>query len=156
MSIIWRKEMSVANEAIDQDHRYLFCLVNTVELALRTEENRDLLDVAVTQLLEYTEYHFAREEALQSKIQYPKRGDHRGEHLRIVEQVKTIREQVRKAVASAQPGADAGAATDKSAKQVKLDVDQIVGLLREWVLGHVLKRDREMIPWLEQYPSTYS
>ena len=152
MSIIWRKEMSVANEAIDQDHRYLFCLVNTVELALRTEENRDLLDVAVTQLLEYTEYHFTREKALQDKIQYPKRGDHRGEHLRIIEQVKTVQEQIRKALAPAQPEADA----DNPAKQVKLDADQIAGLLREWVLGHVLKRDREMIPWLEQYPSTYS
>lgn len=36
MSIIWRPQMSVGNEIIDTEHRYLLCLVNTLELSLHT------------------------------------------------------------------------------------------------------------------------
>jgi hemerythrin len=171
MAVIWRKEMSVANTVIDEDHRYLMCLANTMELALRTKDNRDILELAVDQLLDYTEYHFAREEALQYKIQYPKFDEHRAEHLSIIGKVRTLREQLNKAIASGRldevssdaahaagdaVGADAVATKAKTAAAEDLDPAQIVALMRHWVLDHILKRDREMIPYLEQYPPNYS
>ena len=45
--IVWREQkMSVGNTMIDADHRYLMCLINTVELALRSrhESGTDQVD----------------------------------------------------------------------------------------------------------------
>jgi hemerythrin len=154
MPIIWRKEMSVSNDAIDQDHRYLFCLINTIELALRTGENLEVLGVVIEQLCDYTEYHFEREEMIQEKIQYPKRSEHRAEHLAIMNDVSDLKKHIRtheSQAASAEPAAG----DDQGAKQSSLESDDLVGLLRRWILDHVMKRDREMIPYLEQYPSSY-
>ena len=167
MTVIWRKEMSVANALIDEDHRYLMCLANTMELALRTKENRDILELAVDQLLDYTEYHFAREEALQYKIQYPKFDEHRAEHQTIISKVRELREQLNKAIASGKLDQDRSDSTNSAgdavattaAKNVApedLHPEQIVALMRHWVLDHILKRDREMIPYLEQHPLNYS
>src|SRR5271169_985111 len=137
MAVIWRKEMSVANTLIDEDHRYLMCLANTMELALRTKENRDILELAVDQLLDYTEYHFAREEALQYKIQYPKFDDHRAEHQVIIAKVRELRTELDKALQSgdlAEAGSESPVdpASAKAAAMAgkNLDSAQIVALMR--------------------------
>ena len=52
--IVWREQkMSVGNTMIDADHRYLMCLINTVELALRSESYRDVIDIVLEQLEQF-------------------------------------------------------------------------------------------------------
>jgi hemerythrin len=169
MTIVWRKEMSVANDLLDQDHRYLFALANTVELALRTKGNDDALDVAIDQLLEYTEFHFAREEDLQYKVQFPRCHDHRAEHQRIVRELHDLRDRLDRALAAeqrefedsgessdAEGGSPPAAGAQAALAPLELESARIVELIRDWVLGHILKRDREMIPCLAQLPPNYS
>ena len=46
MPVVWRDEMSVGNDHIDRDHRYLLCLFNSIELALSHENKDELLLVS--------------------------------------------------------------------------------------------------------------
>jgi hemerythrin len=141
MPIVWRDQMSVGNALIDNDHRYLLCLVNTVELALRLEENTDLLEVALDQLLQYTRDHFGREEALQVKIQYPGYPAHKAEHQALLEKLLGLQRQL------AAAGGEGAAGVDPM---------RLSDLLRHWVLDHVLKTDMQMRAYLVRYPPTYA
>ena len=67
MPIMWRDQISVGNDAIDQDHKYLICLINSVELALSHEDTVKHLPIFIGQLVEYTKEHFIREEEIQKK-----------------------------------------------------------------------------------------
>lgn len=130
--IIWRDQMSVGNELIDGDHRYLMCLINTVELALRSESYRDVLDTVLDQLDQYTREHFAREEELQIRLHYVKHDVHSLRHRELVRELGQIRA---KATAAME---DPNAAADTSA--------EIAQLLRHWLVDHVLQDDMLMKP----------
>ncbi len=42
MPIVWRNEMSIGNDLIDQDHKYLLCIFNSIELACRMKKKMNL------------------------------------------------------------------------------------------------------------------
>ncbi len=71
MPILWRPQMSVGNALLDGDHRYLIALINTVELALKSADERGALVTAPDQLVLYTKEHFDRDEKLMRAIRYP-------------------------------------------------------------------------------------
>ncbi len=118
MAIVWRKQMSVGNVLIDNDHRYLLCLVNTVELGLRSRDNLDIMQLAIDQLVDYTQEHFAREERIQLKLQYPKYMEHKLEHQQIMERLTDVREQLLELAAqAARQGTGEGEAAEPGEEQ---------------------------------------
>ena len=143
MPILWREQMSVGNMLIDDDHKYLICLINTAELALKTPENIDTLSVIIQQLVRYTEEHFAREEKIQLKARFPHYADHKMEHQSLVQQLNDIKENVR-------------AADPESNEQISAQAAaELVNLLRVWLLEHILKLDKRMEPYLRKLPATF-
>ncbi|MDX9767133.1 MAG: bacteriohemerythrin [Ectothiorhodospiraceae bacterium] len=150
MPVVWRPQMSVGNQLIDNDHRYLICLINTVELSLRVPENRDLVSAAIEQLMQYTADHFAREEAIQLKIQYPKYMAHKQEYQDIMDELARIRTRIEAMAGTSTAGDGSIAAAHPE------DVSELVALLRHWIIDHVLKVDVELKPYLARYPDTLS
>lgn len=150
MPVVWRPQMSVGNQLIDTDHRYLICLINTVELSLRVPENRELVSTAIEQLEQYTADHFAREEVIQMKIQYPNFMAHKKEHQEIMAQLANIRTRIQ-AMAEKAPAGDGSIAAANPE-----DVSELIALLRHWIIDHVLKVDVELKPYLARYPATLS
>ena len=94
MPIVWRDEMSVGNDHIDRDHRYLLCLFNLIELALSNEKRDEFLPVFFEQLFEYTKIHFNREEKTQLKLEYSGYYEHKMQHQEIVESLKEINDEL--------------------------------------------------------------
>lgn len=124
MSIEWKPQMSVGHADIDHDHRYLFSLVNKLELALQHEDDHRMVPSVLAQLLAYTREHFAREELLQAEVGYPLQAEHHAEHQHIVESLARL------------TGGE--------------EPDHLVSLVREWILGHVLNTDLRMKPYFDQ------
>lgn len=137
MPIQWRKQMSVGNLIIDLDHRYLLSLINQVEYALRHPEEYDNLKMALEQLAEYAREHFAREEQLQLRIQHRAYMKHKMAHQSLLDRLDEISAEI---LSSEDPEA------------LKTRREEIVPLLRDWLLDHVLKEDMKMKPDLEQLP----
>lgn len=129
--IVWRDQMRIGNELIDGDHRYLMCLINTVELALRSESYRDVLDTVLEQLDQYTREHFAREEKLQIQYRYVRHDEHALRHRQLIRELGEIRAKVN---ALEDSKAAAEAATE------------IAKLLKHWLIDHVLHDDMLMKP----------
>ena len=140
MPVIWREDYAVGNELIDADHRYLFCLVNTVELAVRHPDAGETLEMALDQLLEYARFHFAREERIQYAAGYPDYLRHKRAHQQLLASLKEICRDIR---ATDQPGS-------REAHQLRLH-----DLLRQWLMDHVLHEDAKLKPHLETLPSSF-
>lgn len=130
--IFWREQMSVGHVLIDQDHRFLVCLLNTIELAMRSGVGVDDIKHLLKELAEYADQHFAREEALMEKAKYPRYEEHKGHHFDLRMQFTQIEAQFSDAYK--------GEKLDEEASQ------QLAGLLRNWLINHVLKEDLLMKP----------
>lgn len=140
MTIVWRDAMSVSNALIDTDHRYLMCLINTVELALTTGQPLEILRTVLAQLKQYTQEHFDREERLMMAVRFVRFDHHRGQHLKLIREL----DEAARPVLAAADGAVGEAARDA-----------LVALLRHWLVDHILKEDMHLKPILSQYPATF-
>jgi len=182
MTVMWRPQMSVGNPLIDAEHKYLICLINTVELALGQHHHEQVVRQAIEQLVEYTREHFAHEEKLQLKVQFPGYAEHKREHQQLMERVEATRARILGLPAagespiappasrgdasptqladpepSVQPadqtgdGAQARPAPPSAEGAPPADAteSELVTLLREWVIDHVLKSDLKLRPYLE-------
>ena len=108
-----------------------------VKLGSRNNSSTELENI-FAQLGDYTVYHFRREEQLQEAIDYPGRGAHAEAHAKLVTRFNELRQSVLNLVS---PNPDAAL------------TDEVIALLREWLLDHVLKMDVAMRPFLSQHPS---
>jgi hemerythrin len=129
--------MSVGNLIIDLDHRYLLSLVNQVEYALRHPEETDHLRMALDQLAEYAKEHFAREEKLQLRIQFRGYMPHKMAHQGLLDRLDHITQDI---------------LSEQDPERLTARREEIVQLLRDWLLDHVLKEDMKMKADLENLP----
>ena len=162
MAVFWRPQMSVGNTLVDNDHRYLLCLVNVIELGLASGGNPDVLKLTLQQLVDYTHEHFAREEKLQLKVRYPGYAEHKAEHQELLAKLEQARDRI---LDLAQGGAAAGGSGEVTSEELgalladdapavgrRPEQDELVRLLREWILEHVLTTDIKLKPYLSRYP----
>ena len=120
MPIQWRPQMSVGNQAIDNDHRHLIDLINDYEQAI-AKRDPDILAHAFNGLLDYARVHFAREEKLLAAASYPALSYHREVHQTLLIQVTAFHQDI----------VDGKRINLKEASQ----------FLHDWLMGHVLTKD---------------
>lgn len=135
MGLEWKEQLSVGNRLIDDDHKKLIELVNSVESAL-VRESLDEMKTALEQLDEYAQYHFDREEKVAKAAGYAHVGQLRLAHELLRKELgRSVRE-----FESLQGGwADAS-------------VDNFTRFLRSWFIDHVIKEDLLMKPLLRTFP----
>lgn len=148
MPIVWRDQISVGNDLVDQDHRYLMCLINSIELALRHDNDTEPLILFVKQLVDYTRFHFTREERIQQKAKYPHMVEHLKVHKDILEQIGQLEQDVLEYHQHAKDGSLVEGERD-------MVTQRTMQLLRDWVLDHVLKDDKRMEPYLRKLPANF-
>lgn len=95
MPILWRESMALGQATIDSEHKYLFCLINAVELALQIDNAREVISFYVEQLHEYTRAHFIHEEKIQLKIKYPHYVEHKAEHQEILDALEKLQQRLK-------------------------------------------------------------
>ncbi|WP_139134791.1 bacteriohemerythrin [Magnetovibrio blakemorei] len=125
--VIWDDELRVGVDALDKDHQVIIALMNrTAHTSLDQQE----LDLVVKELVEYTHYHFKREEALMQSFQYPGLKEHRAQHRDLITHVNALAKKWRK----------------NHDPELLLDLRNF---LREWWIGHIVSVDidiREFVP----------
>ena len=137
MALIWRDSMSVNNDSIDHDHRYLVCYLNTVELALQNPKEKEVLITSLTQLYNYAYEHFMKEEIIQQKISYPDITSHRMEHKKLLEELMELKNKMKQ---------------EYNTEEIEKRYDEIVSFLRHWLVDHVLNTDMLLKPYLCKHP----
>lgn len=141
MTILWQPQLSVGNEIIDRDHKYLFCLINTVELVFQQHRKSKDIDLVMDQLQEFAEEHFAREQQIQEDINYPYFLLHESLHNELLHNLEKIILNIRIAYARC--------STDPSA--FHMETENLQKILRHWILNHVVKHDLGMKKYFQLY-----
>ncbi|MBB4302528.1 hemerythrin [Rhodobium orientis] len=117
----WSQEYSVGDEAIDDDHKGLFQLIDMLQHADRSEI--DMAEI-IAELEDYAEEHFAREEIYMRDEGFPDLKHHIEEHKAFVEWLETIKKTYRRAAES------------------PFQVGEVVNdFLVEWLRNHIMTED---------------
>lgn len=124
--ISWRDEMSVGVAAIDDDHKALISTINEFE-ACRTHK---CAETVCKKLYGYSQTHFQREEAIQEAFRYSDLKSHKDEHALILKRLRVI---IRTSFIEQYSDIDDLAL-----------IGSLTGLMRDWVIGHVLQSDLAM------------
>ncbi|MCB1908501.1 MAG: hemerythrin family protein [Rhodocyclaceae bacterium] len=116
----WNPALEVGVDEMDEDHRTLFGLLIRVQRASDCNDRVAAMGV-LKELSDYTEWHFAREEALMRRHGYEFAAEHREEHQRLARQVAHM-------VADLDHG--------------HVVPQDVATFLQRWLIGHIAGADR--------------
>lgn len=119
---IWKDVVRTGIEPIDNDHNFLLSLLGKV--AQPGLDDASLQKVA-DELMDYTDFHFRREEAIMEACECPRMKVHRKNHYSLRQKVN---EEILSKVKSDDP--------DKQ--------EQLFSFLQNWLFDHILKEDSEI------------
>lgn len=118
----WRDEYSINIQRIDIHHKNLLVRANTLYRAANQGRlHREILE-SLGFLVDYARFHFHEEETLMERYGCSDVETHRLKHRRLLEQVLEMQHRFD----------ESGAMSDR----------EVAGLLRDWVVGHILADDR--------------
>ncbi|QTA92127.1 bacteriohemerythrin [Desulfonema magnum] len=122
--IEWKKDFSVGVAVLDSHHRKLISLVNKLHDAMKNGKAKGVISGIISELDDYTKYHFREEEKLMEKIRYPGLNEHKKAHEYFTAAVKKYKAE-----------ADKGQAAFLS---VGISV-----LLTDWLKNHIGMMDKK-------------
>lgn len=122
MSLLrWSDSYLVGHEQVDDEHRYLFTLINEFHDAFMERHARSDLDRLLNRLVEYTERHFRHEEALMREAGYPELARHAAIHESLVEKIFQLAE--------------------KFSNRAINPTRDTIGFLETWLTDHIVVED---------------
>ena len=130
LKILWNDSLATGVKAIDQEHRALIDLYNSLLDSVLQGRSQSITAGKLERLVQFTVDHFAEEERLMTESGYPELESHRELHLRIQEKVRELASRFER-------------------EGTVIDSDALV-LLKEWVVDHTLKSDHDYLPWLRK------
>lgn len=89
--IVWSDDMSVGCDALDNDHKILIQALNDFIEALEEDEGVFVTDGIFSVLVDYTNFHFAREEKIMEACGYEDIVIHKKAHVGLKEQLMDCR-----------------------------------------------------------------
>ena len=128
MTIMWREQLSVGNDMIDDDHRVLIDIINEYERALDTR-NVDQIIGVFDRLKAYAHEHFNREENLQRAIHFNQAESHKEKHEEMIRRLNKIHTMF--------------------IEKNDISLENLKNFLRDWLIQHIIKQDLKMIPYLK-------
>jgi len=123
---IWDDSYKLGNEKVDNQHRQLFDIVNSLVLSCTNGSSTEKIRHTLDFLVNYTVQHFNDEEALQIECNYPEYEMHKEIHenfkLKVVDLVNRFNES----------GCSSGLCND------------IKTIVLKWLTNHILYEDKKI------------
>jgi len=128
--VSWDDELSVGIETIDDDHKKLLTLINNLQTAVFYPTGEAFERQALDELVDYTKYHFEREEKMMLDNGYPDIEAHKKQHEEMI--------------------AKLGGFLAAYEKDREATVDDLTTFLKEWLLNHIAGTDQKYTPFLHE------
>lgn len=124
MSLLsWKPEYSVNEKLLDSHHQQLFAVLNSVYENVMNSPELDCVLIKINELSTYTNYHFSSEEQYMRDHGFSGTDDHIAKHREFSHTVEALRTRYH---------------------DNDLDVaKELIIVLGEWLLQHVLREDRK-------------
>ncbi len=126
--ISWDDELSIGIEAIDRQHTRMMRLINEIDEVVQEGGTYEQIAPVLTDLINYTNGHFAHEEKLLEENHCPDLEKHKKAHVRLREELLDWQQKVAKATTE--------------------DMHELMVFLRIWFPGHILDVDKRNTAYL--------
>ena len=120
--IQWSNELSVEVTKFDMQHKKLIALINDLHDAMKAGKGNQILKKTLDELTQYTETHFADEEALMKQHNYPGYSIQKIQHDKFVQELKQLQQKL-----------------NTNSTTVTLEV---MNFLKSWLTNHIQKTDK--------------
>ncbi|KUO65341.1 MAG: bacteriohemerythrin [Gracilibacter sp. BRH_c7a] len=124
--LVWKEEYAIGVESIDNQHKHLFEIGNSIYELLENyvlEDKYDRIINVLNDLREYTKYHFQSEEDYMIEIMYSGYFKQKVEHEDFIDKIEEIQLQ------------------DLDENQEK-HIRELLLFVFNWILEHILQRDK--------------
>lgn len=125
----WTDTYSTGIAEIDQQHKKLIDLINSLHDAMAKGQGKIVLGKTLGELIHYCASHFAVEEKLFDKHGYPEADEHKDKHQKMTSKVLALQQQF-----------EQGKAT--------LTIE-VMDFLQQWLDKHILGTDKKYAPFLK-------
>lgn len=120
---IWTNDYSVKNETLDNEHKKLFDIINKLYAAFMKKETKEKMDGILTELKDYTIYHFSHEEQILRQKGTPLPPEHIDMHQHFIKQIAGFKEKA-----------------DKGQNVVQYEM---MSFLQKWLIDHIKGTDQK-------------
>lgn len=128
--ISWRRQLSVGQPSIDEDHKHLIEYLNELDAALNGRVFSPVrIAKILMKLLEYTHQHFSREEKIMQVVHYPKFDDHVRQHREAVRILSELSDAFTK-----EPNHH--------------NAERIYKFTAKWLVNHIIMQDTLLTPYV--------
>jgi hemerythrin len=118
--VSWNDKFSVEVPSIDQQHQKLFAMMNELYDAMSQGKGKQLAPEILDRLVDYTREHFAAEEAMMKRANYPDFAAHQAEHEKLKAEVAKMLK-------------------DSSSAALSMP---LLSFMRDWLQSHIVSRDK--------------
>jgi hemerythrin len=131
-SIAWKIEMSVGVDVIDNDHKKLLNLINEMDYIIQADvaSKKGAIESVISELIDYTIYHFDREEKLMEVCSYPELERHKRVHESLKLQVQSYMDSYQRKPQLFEP------------KAMRI-------FLNLWLVDHIMSMDKDYESWMQ-------
>ena len=127
----WKEEYSVGVKELDAQHQKLVAILDELNSALLKAKGAEISGPIIDRLAAYAKEHFATEERLFKKYNYPEERQHKAEHNSFLTQLNKFRKEY-----------------DRGNKLVAVDLMQFV---KKWFVDHLQTTDYRYVPFLKEH-----
>jgi len=125
----WNDSYSVGLDSIDDDHKKLLGMINQLQTASHYTTDDKMIEHILDELIDYTKYHFSREEKIMQDSGYPGIEEHMKLHKEMIHQVTGFIDGYRLHKTST--------------------IDEVTQFLKSWLINHINGSDKEYMPYLK-------
>lgn len=125
----WTQEYSVEHAELDRQHQRLFQIINELYAALEAGETKDSVGRTLHALIDYTRSHFAAEESLMLRNNYPGYAAHKQMHDKLLDKVTEYGLRL-------------------NLGEANLAADVLPFLIGDWLMDHITVTDKKYAPYL--------
>ena len=129
----WNDSYSVGIESIDNDHKKLILLINNLQTSIDYKTDNEFEKQTLDEVVDYTKYHFTREEDLMEKNGYSDFVAHKAQHQKMIDKVTELVQAYKK---DESKGIKAGA------------IESLLMYLKSWLINHINGTDQEYSEYL--------
>ena len=123
MEIKWESGFETGNEYVDLQHRYFVDLINRVEKNFKDTDDNAYKEKLIDELRKYADFHFTSEENIAKSCQLSGINIHHQRHRELLEEFNKQAEDLKNGLKT---------------------VDQFLGFLTEWFMGHTIYEDQKL------------
>ncbi|MCU7846243.1 MAG: bacteriohemerythrin [Candidatus Thiodiazotropha sp. (ex Monitilora ramsayi)] len=126
--VAWDDSLSVGIQVIDDEHQKLLSLINNLQTSVLYPTGESFERQALSELVDYTKYHFEREEKLMQENGYPDYEPHKQQHEEMIAKVNVFLQSYE---------------NDREGT-----VDELTGFLKTWLINHIAGTDQKYSQFL--------